>query len=135
MSGITALLADSDGPKSVRPRVTRPESCVDRIEVQHYRGREAVARASGDEATKRMLALTGTVLWAVVVAPAVSDRSIVDLIEDWQTGFFVVVGSAVVGILVGLVGRSVAGPPGFVLGIPVGAILGFLAYSYLRYGR
>ncbi|WP_049937804.1 hypothetical protein [Haloplanus natans] len=64
-----------------------------------------------------------------------SDRSIVDLIEDWQTGFFLVVGSAVVGILVGLVGRSVAGPPGFVIGIPVGAMLGFLAYSYLRYGR
>jgi hypothetical protein len=82
-----------------------------------------------------MLALTGTVLWAVVVAPAVSERSIVDLIEDWQTGFLIVVGSAVVGILVGLAGRSVAGPPGFVLGIPVGAILGFLAYSYLRYGR
>jgi len=65
----------------------------------------------------------------------VSDRSIVDLIEDWQTGFFVVVGSAVVGVLVGLALRTVAGPPGFVLGILVGAILGFLAYSYLRYGR
>lgn len=64
-----------------------------------------------------------------------TDRSIVDLIEDWQTGFFVVVGSAAVGILVGLVGRSVAGPPGFVIGIPVGTILGFLAYSFLRYGQ
>jgi hypothetical protein len=65
----------------------------------------------------------------------VSDRSIIDLIEDWQTGFFVVVGSAVVGVVVGLVARSFVGPPGFVIGIPVGTILGFLAYSYLRYGR
>jgi hypothetical protein len=64
-----------------------------------------------------------------------ADRTVVDLIEDWQTGFFVVVGSAVVGVLVGLALRSVAGPPGFVLGIVVGAILGFLAYSYLRYGQ
>jgi len=64
-----------------------------------------------------------------------TDRSIVDLIEDWQTGFFVVTGSTVVGILVGLALRSVAGLPGFVIGIPVGAVLGFLAYSYLRYGR
>lgn len=64
-----------------------------------------------------------------------ADRTIVDLIEDWQTGFFVVVGSAVVGVLVGLALRSVTGPPGFVIGIVVGAILGFLAYSYLRYGR
>mgnify|MGYP000654590191 CR=1 FL=1 len=64
-----------------------------------------------------------------------TDRSIIDLIEDWQTGFFVVVGSAVVGLLVGLAVRPVAGPPGFILGIVVGTLLGFLAYSYLRYGR
>lgn len=64
-----------------------------------------------------------------------SDRSIVDLIEDWQTGFFVVVGSAVVGVLVGLGLRSVAGPPGLVIGILAGSMLGFLAYSYLRYGQ
>lgn len=64
-----------------------------------------------------------------------SDRSIVDLIEDWQTGFFVVVGSAVIGVLVGLIARSFVGPPGLVIGVPVGAFLGFLAYSYLRYGR
>jgi len=64
-----------------------------------------------------------------------ADRSVVDLIEDWQTGFFVVVGSAVVGVLVGLALRSVAGPPGFLGGIVVGTVLGFLGYSYLRYGR
>jgi hypothetical protein len=64
-----------------------------------------------------------------------ADRTVVDLIEDWQTGFFVVVGSAVVGVLVGFALRSVVGPPGFVLGIVAGTVLGFLAYSYLRYGR
>ena len=64
-----------------------------------------------------------------------ADRTVVDLIEDWQTGFFVVVGSTVVGVLVGFALRSVAGPPGFVLGIVAGAVLGFLGYSYLRYGR
>ena len=64
-----------------------------------------------------------------------TDRSVVDLIEDWQTGFFVVVGSAAVGMVVGLLLRSVAGPPGFLLGILAGTVLGFLAYSYLRYGR
>ncbi|AZH24044.1 hypothetical protein [Haloplanus aerogenes] len=64
-----------------------------------------------------------------------ADRSIIDLIEDWQTGFFVVLGCIVVGVLVGLALRSVAGPPGFVIGILVGALCGFVAYSYLRYGR
>jgi hypothetical protein len=64
-----------------------------------------------------------------------TDRSVVDLIEDWQTGFFVVVGSAAVGMVVGLLLRSVAGPPGFLLGILAGTVLGFLTYSYLRYGR
>ncbi|RCU47152.1 hypothetical protein DU504_07460 [Haloplanus salinus] len=64
-----------------------------------------------------------------------ADRTVVDLIEDWQTGFFVVVGSAVVGVLVGLALRSVVGPPGFLLAVVAGTVLGFLAYSYLRYGR
>jgi len=64
-----------------------------------------------------------------------ADRSIVDLIEDWQTGFFVVLGCIVVGVLVGLALRPVAGPPGFVLGMLVGTVLGFVVYSYLRYGR
>jgi hypothetical protein len=64
-----------------------------------------------------------------------ADRTVVDLIEDWQTGFFVVVGSAVVGVLVGLALRSVVGPVCFVLSIVAGTVLGFLGDSYLRYGR
>ena len=64
-----------------------------------------------------------------------SERSIVDLIEDWQTGFFVVLGSVIVGVLLGIGIRSAIGPPGFVIGFVAGTILGFLLYSYLRYGR
>ena len=66
-----------------------------------------------------------------------AEKSVVDLIEEWQTGFFVVLGSAIVGILSGLVVGSLVGGsgPGFVLGFIGGLILSFLAYSYLRYGR
>ena len=64
-----------------------------------------------------------------------SERGIVGFIEDWQTGFFVVLGSAVVGVLFGIGIRSVIGPPGFLIGFVAGMVLGFLSYSYVRYGR
>jgi hypothetical protein len=51
------------------------------------------------------------------------------------TGFFLVVGTAVGGVLAGLAVRSVAGPPGFFAGFLVGVLAAFLGYSYLRYGR
>ncbi|AUV82119.1 hypothetical protein C2R22_11065 [Salinigranum rubrum] len=62
-------------------------------------------------------------------------ESLVGFIEEWQTGFFLVLGSAVVGIVAGLAVRSVAGPPGFFAGFLVGVLAAFLGYSYLRYGR
>ncbi|MEF8779774.1 MAG: hypothetical protein V5A46_03745 [Haloferacaceae archaeon] len=64
-----------------------------------------------------------------------SERGIVEFVEDWQTGFFVLLGSIAVGFVGGLVGRANLGPPGFYLGFAVGLGIAFLAYSYLRYGR
>jgi hypothetical protein len=64
-----------------------------------------------------------------------SGRSLVEFIEEWQTGFFLVIGVAVVGVLVGLAVRSVTGPPGFFAGFLGGVLGAFLAYSYLRYAR
>ncbi|MFC7046956.1 hypothetical protein ACFQH6_17505 [Halobacteriaceae archaeon GCM10025711] len=64
-----------------------------------------------------------------------AEKSTVDLIEDWQTGFFLILGCAVVGLLVGAIVSSFLGPPGFFLGFLGGGILAFLAYAYLSYGR
>lgn len=64
-----------------------------------------------------------------------AERSIVDFIEDWQTGFFIVIGSVIAGVVSGVIAGSIVGRAGFAVGFTGGAILGFLAYSYLRYGR
>ena len=64
-----------------------------------------------------------------------AEKTIVDLVEDWQSGFFVVLGLAVVAVVVGVAVGSLVGPSGFVPGFIAGGILAFLAYSYLRYGR
>ena len=64
-----------------------------------------------------------------------AERTVVDFIEDWQAGFFVVIGSAAVGVVAGVALRSLLGPPGFPLGFAGGGLLAFIAYAYLRYGR
>ncbi len=64
-----------------------------------------------------------------------AEESLVAFIEEWQTGFFLVLGSAVVGIVAGMAVRSVGGPPGFFAGFLAGVLAAFLGYSYLRYGR
>ncbi|WP_152041073.1 hypothetical protein [Salinigranum salinum] len=64
-----------------------------------------------------------------------SSSSLVDFIEQWQTGFFLLVGMLVVSVGAGIAARSVVGPPGLVVGMLVGALAVFLGYSYLRYGR
>jgi hypothetical protein len=64
-----------------------------------------------------------------------AERTLVDLIEDWQTGFFVILGCVLAGALVGIATRRVFGAPGFVVGLFGGTILAFVAYAYLRYGR
>jgi len=58
-----------------------------------------------------------------------SGDRIVEFIEDWQTGFFLVL------VVAGVAGLRLAGPPGFFAGFLGGVGLSFLAYSYLRYGR
>jgi uncharacterized membrane protein YadS len=64
-----------------------------------------------------------------------SGESIVAFVEEWQTGFFLVLAVAAVGVAAGVVGLRLAGPPGFFAGFLGSVILSFLAYSYLRYGR
>jgi len=59
----------------------------------------------------------------------------VDLVEEWQTGAFLVLGSVAIGIALAAVGGSVGGRIGGVSGFVVGPIAGFLVLSYLLYGR
>lgn len=77
----------------------------------------------------------GIVITRSALDRRVAETSIVNFIEDWQTGFFVILGSAVVGIVLGIVVGSLIGPSGFLIGFVGGGILAFLLYAYLRYGR
>ena len=64
-----------------------------------------------------------------------SEKTIVDFIEEWQTGAALLLASAFVGLLVGsTVGNRSSAVAGFV-SFFVGSILAFLAFSYLLYGR
>ena len=64
-----------------------------------------------------------------------AEENLVAFLEEWQTGAFLVLGSA----LVGAVLASVFGSFGFahsaLIGFVGGAALAFLALSYLLYGR
>ncbi|MFB6170375.1 MAG: hypothetical protein ABEJ06_04425 [Haloarculaceae archaeon] len=64
-----------------------------------------------------------------------ADESLVAFVERWQTGAFLVLVSVLCGVGVALAARSVAPPFGPVLGFLGGGVLGFLALSYLLYGR
>jgi hypothetical protein len=60
-----------------------------------------------------------------------SPKTAGELIEEWQTGLFFVLGSVVVGVVVALIGGRFINP------LPLffaGSIFGFLAFSYLVYG-
>ena len=64
-----------------------------------------------------------------------AEKNFVEFVEEWQTGALFIVGSALVGaVLGGLVGSPGSGYLGLG-GFVVGAILAFLLFSYLRYGR
>ena len=64
-----------------------------------------------------------------------SDTSGVALVEEWQTGAFLLVGSVVIGVILAGIGGSVSGQIAAVGGFILGPIVGFLVLSYLLYGR
>ncbi len=64
-----------------------------------------------------------------------SNKDTVDLVEEWQTGVFFIIGCVIIGVIAAVIGGSVGGHPGALVGLLGGVILGFLALSYLRYGR
>lgn len=64
-----------------------------------------------------------------------AEQNVVGLIEEWQTGAFLVIGSALVGAVSGsFLGSLESGNLGLV-GFFAGAVLAFLSFSYLLYGR
>jgi len=64
-----------------------------------------------------------------------AEKTVVEFVEEWQTGFFLVVGTAVVAVLAAALAGSLVGQSGVVVGLVAGAVLAFLAFSYLLYGR
>lgn len=66
-----------------------------------------------------------------------AEQSVVDFIEEWQTGAFLIVLSVVVGVLsvVGL-GSVLPSSPVVILGVfLVGTIVAFVGTSFIIYGR
>jgi hypothetical protein len=60
---------------------------------------------------------------------------LVEFVEEWQTGFFLVVGSVLGGVVAVVLVREFVGPPAVLGSFLGGAMLAFLALSYLFYGR
>lgn len=66
---------------------------------------------------------------------SMTEQNVMGFIEEWQTGTFLIIGSALVGAVSGsLLGSIGSGNLGLV-GFLVGAILAFLSISYLLYGH
>lgn len=63
-----------------------------------------------------------------------AERTMVDLIEDWQTGAALVLLVAIAGVASAFA-LPLEPPYGPILGFLGGAVLAFLALSYLLYGR
>lgn len=61
-------------------------------------------------------------------------QTMVDLIEDWQTGFFLILACVVVAIVTTVL-VSPANPQFGIVIFFVSAILAFVVISYLLYGR
>ena len=64
-----------------------------------------------------------------------SEQTAVELFKEWQTGAFLLVGSTVVGFVVGSIGGSAVGFQTAVVGLIGGTLLAFLTFSFLLYGR
>jgi hypothetical protein len=63
------------------------------------------------------------------------EKSMVDFVEEWQTGFFLIIGSVVFGIFTAFVVRPYTIPRITFLSFFGGGIVGFAILSYLLYGR
>lgn len=64
-----------------------------------------------------------------------ADENIVEFVESWQTGFFLLVGIGVTGVVAGAIAGSATSEGGMYLGALGGMVLGFVAIAYLLYGR
>lgn len=64
-----------------------------------------------------------------------TEKSVVEFLEEWQTGAFLVLGSALAGVAVTTVLSSFTSSDSALIGFVGGAALAFLAFSYLLYGR
>ena len=63
-----------------------------------------------------------------------SEKTAVELIEDWQTGAFFLLLCCVAGVFSALLFGSLLGPLGAILGFFAGGIGGFLLISHKLYG-
>lgn len=64
-----------------------------------------------------------------------SERTIVDVIEDWQTGALFILVSVLIGAVLGWFFASESSVYLGVGGFAVGSLVTFLVLSYLVYGR
>jgi membrane protein implicated in regulation of membrane protease activity len=64
-----------------------------------------------------------------------SEKSVADLVEEWQTGSFLIVASGVAALVVGVALHSLGVPFGAAIGGVGGAVVAFLLLSFLLYGR
>jgi hypothetical protein len=64
-----------------------------------------------------------------------TNKSRAALVEEWQTGAFLLVGSVVIGVALAGIGGSVSGRIAALGGFVLEPIVGFLVLSYLLYGR
>lgn len=64
-----------------------------------------------------------------------SEKTGVDFVEDWQSGFFLVLGTAFVAFSAAILVSSLTSPLGGLVGFVGAAILAFAAFSYLLYGQ
>jgi hypothetical protein len=64
-----------------------------------------------------------------------SEKGVIEFVEEWQTGFFLLLGTVAVGVVTAVAVGSVAGQTGTVVGFLGGAVLAFLAFSVLLSGE
>ncbi|MDS0293297.1 hypothetical protein [Halogeometricum luteum] len=64
------------------------------------------------------------------------EKGVVDLVEEWQSGAFIVFGCVAVAVVLGVSLARVFGSTALgVVGFFGGGVLSFFLFSYLSYGR